>query len=145
MNLQILVATSNPVLNPILALSCLESVPLNVQRSLAFIDYISPFIEFQSTLAYLKDPPVGYPLPGVDVFGGLEEIRNKVSRMTYTNQYEFERELHLLINTRPRDFHFNLPLPLVSLFEFDASSDFELVSISKDGTSLPDIYVLSEY
>lgn len=119
-------------------------MPLNVQLSLRFIDYVSPFIEFQSTLAYLKDPPVGYPLPGVDVMLGLSQIRLKVSRLEYKNQYEFERELHLLINTRPRDFHFNLPMPLVSLFEFAASSDFELVSISKDGTSLPEIYVYSK-
>jgi hypothetical protein len=137
-------ATTNPALNPIIAMACLESVPLNVQLSLKFIEYVSPFIEFQSTLAYLKDPPLGYPLPGVDIFGGLEEITEKVSRMVYQNQYEFERELHLLINTRARDFHFNLPMPLVSLFEFVASSDVALVSVSVDGNSLPDIYILSK-
>lgn len=128
-------------LNPVLAISCLESVPLHVEEALDFIDYISPFIESQATLAYLKDQPVGYLMAGVDVLGGLQEIRTKVKNITYNNQYEFEKELYILVNILPRDFHFNLLMPLINLFTFSMPSDASMVSNSSDGEALPELYL----
>ena len=50
--------------------------------------------------AYLKDPPEGYLLPGVDVIAGMEEIRQKVRDGGYTNQYEFTRDLRGIVRTQ---------------------------------------------
>lgn len=119
-------------------MECLESVPLDLERSLAFVEYITPYIEFQSTIAYLKDPPTGFAFNGVDLLGGLCEIAEKLRRGQYNNQYCFEKELFILINVLPRDFHFNLPMPLVSLFSF--STEQILISVSIDGISIPQVY-----
>jgi hypothetical protein len=98
---------------------------------------------YQSTLAYLKDPPVGYTLPGVDVLGGLETIGTNVRSGNYTTQWAFEKDLYMLINILPHDFHFTLSLPLLTLFSF--SNQAELVSLSVDGVSLPQPYFLSNH
>lgn len=136
---EILLATT-AYLNPIDCMACLWSIPLHVERSLDFINYVAPFLEFQSTLAYLKNPPIGYPMAGVDLLGGLQEIRTKVKNIDYNNQYEFERQLYSLVNIRPRDFHLNLPLPLIDLFAFSTPDEASLGSISSDGKALPGIY-----
>lgn len=125
------------------ALACLHSVPLDVQRSSDFCDYIEPFIQFQSTLAYLKNPPIGWTLPGVDVLGGLAEIQKNVQTGVYESQWEFEVDLYSLVNIFPHDFHFNLPMPLLSVFNFQ-TIEGPLVSVSSDGLSIPQIYFQSK-
>ena len=42
------------------ALSCLRSVPLDAQNGPAQLLGLDTITDFQSTLAYLKDPPAGY-------------------------------------------------------------------------------------
>lgn len=124
-------------------MACLESVPLDKKRSSAYIDYIEPYIQFQSTLAYLKNPPLGWTLPGVDVLGGLSEIQDNVNSGKYKSQWEFEVDLYMLVNVFPHDFHFNLPLPLISVFSF-LQRGGSLVSVSKDGLSIPQLYFKSK-
>ena len=124
-------------------MACLESVPLDAKRSSDFIDYIEPYIQFQSTLAYLKNPPLGWTLPGVDVLGGLSEIKDNINSGKYTSQYDFEVDLYMLVNVFPHDFHFNLPMPLLSVFSF-LQRGGSLVSVSKDGLSLPQLYFKSK-
>lgn len=136
------IATGVPAMVPSIALACLESIPISLQRDVAFVDYIEPYIEFQSTLAYLKDPPIGYTLPGVDVLGGLSKIRSNLVQGVYKQQWSFEKDLWTLVNILPHDFHFNLELPLMRLFKFQTSRS--LVSISVDGESLPEPYSLSK-
>lgn len=136
-------ATEGPFFSPSLAIQCLESVPLAVDRSSQFIEYVKPYLQFQSTLTYLKDPPKGYTLPGVDIFGGLDLIQSNLKNGIYKNQWTFEKDLYQLINVLPHDFHFNLPLPLVGLFDFATYES--LVSISEDGLALPAVYFKSEF
>jgi hypothetical protein len=114
---------------------------LNVDRSVAYIEYIRPYLQFQSTVGYLKDPPKGYTLPGADVFGGLDQIKQNVQGGLYKNQWSFEKELWSLINILPHDFHFNLPLPLMRVFYFGTYKS--LVSVSDDGLALPKVYLKS--
>jgi hypothetical protein len=121
------------------ALACLNSVPLDKDRSLGFIDWISPYFEFTSTLAYLKNPPKGWTLPGVDIYAGLEKISESIKSGAYKNQYAFEKDLSTLINVLPRDFHMTLNLPLVNtIFQFQRQ--LTLTSVSIDGQSLPQLY-----
>jgi hypothetical protein len=82
-------------------------VPLDGARSSAFIDYLNSFLQFQSTLAYLKNPPTGYTLPIVDIIGGLDEIKKNIQRGSYTSQWAFEKDVNdwlilcLKISTSP--------------------------------------------
>jgi hypothetical protein len=119
-------------------------VPLNRARSSAFIDYLNPFLQFQSTLAYLKNPPTGYTLPGVDIIGGLDEIKNSILAGNYASQWAFEKDVNALVNIMPKDFHLTLgpSLPLSNVFAFLTS--LHLVSISTDGISVPRVFVKSE-
>jgi hypothetical protein len=110
---------------------------------LAFIAYVSPFLEFQSTQAYLKDPPTGWTLDAVDIFGGLSQIAQNLRAGAYKNQWAFEKDLFTLVNILPRDFHLNLPLPLIRIFTF--STQISLVSVSLDGLSLPQLYSASMF
>ncbi|KAI9650895.1 hypothetical protein NHQ30_000930 [Ciborinia camelliae] len=122
------------------ALDCLKSVPLNINRSVAFIEFIEPYIQFQSTLAYLKNPPPGWLFPGVDILGGLTQMKALLFSGGYNTQWDFEKDMWSLVNILPHDFHFNLPLPLInSVFQFFVLNG-SLVSISEDGLSLPKVF-----
>ena len=131
-------ATANPRVPASLALDCLNSVPLNTELSTAFLEYIYPYLQFQSNQAYLKDLPSGWTLDGVDLFGGISKIAQNLETGVYSNQWQFETDLYTLVNILPRDFHLNLPMPLLGIFYF--GTDFSLVSVSLDGTSLPEVY-----
>jgi hypothetical protein len=100
-------------------------------------------LQFQSTLAYLKDPPIGYTLPGVDILGGLAQIKRNVKKSFYGSQWDFEVDLWSLVNVLPHDFHLNLPLPLINVFGFLPSTG-PLVSVSLSGLSIPDVYIKGE-
>ncbi|KAB8294146.1 hypothetical protein EYC80_009589 [Monilinia laxa] len=122
------------------ALDCLKSVPLNVNRSVTFIEFIEPYVQFQSTLAYLKNPPTGWLFPGVDVLSGLTQIKTLLLSGGYKTQWDFEKDIWTLINILPHDFHFNLPLPLISSVFLFSIPKASLVSISSDGLSLPKVF-----
>jgi hypothetical protein len=137
-----LAATDTPFVPPSSALACLEAVPLDVAKSVAFIDYLRPFLQFQSSLAYLKNPPKGYTLPGVDIIGGLDQIKQNLQNSVYKSQWGFEKDVNALVNIMPKDFHVVLPLPLDGAFAF--ARGLHLVSISSDGLKIPQIYVKCE-
>ncbi|PQE21755.1 peptidase s41 family protein [Rutstroemia sp. NJR-2017a BBW] len=122
------------------ALDCLKSVPVDAKRSAAFIDFIQPYLEFQSTLAYLKNPSPGWLFPAVDIFGGLAQMKDLLTSGQYANQWDFEKDIYSLINILPHDFHVNLPLPLVSEVFIFAPLTGPLVSISSDGLSRPKVF-----
>ena len=56
-----------------------------------------PYLELQSTLGYLKSPPEGYLIPGFDVMGGMQQIRDKVLNGGYAAQYDFVWELRNIV------------------------------------------------
>jgi hypothetical protein len=60
-----------------------------------------PYIQFQTTLGFLKAPTDEYLLPGVDILGGIAIIREKVVNGSYANQYEFITEFKSIVS-RPR-------------------------------------------
>ncbi|KAF3899656.1 TSPc domain-containing protein [Trichophyton interdigitale] len=126
-----------------LAHACLTSVPIKKAHALKLVDGLSPFLQWQSTIDYLKNPPKGYQLPAVDLEGGLKGIRDKVNRNEYPNEYAFQSELTALI-TSAHDGHFYLDLDLMSVFSFRRSEIGPLVSVSQDGVKLPEIYVFND-
>lgn len=88
-------AAATPTVPAQLAYDCITSVPLNKTAALDLIDSITPYIRWQSTTVWLKNPPVEYALkvqPAVDVWGGLEEIRSKVKSSSFKNEFEVSRK-----------------------------------------------------
>lgn len=70
-------ASSTPTVAAQLAWDCIQSVPLNAPAALELVKTIRPYLNWQSTTAYLKDPPAEYTAkiqPPVDLFGGLNKI-----------------------------------------------------------------------
>lgn len=69
-----------------LAYQCLQSVPLDAEGAALQIEGMKFFAQFQSTLAYLKEPPKGYLYPAVDIVGALDQISDKLAQGKYSNE-----------------------------------------------------------
>ena len=108
--------------------------------ALQFVDYYNAILQFQTTAAYLKDPPPSYQQPATDLYGGLADIRSNVQSGGYANEYEFEVALQQLLQTA-HDGHLYLQGGALNVFGFTAP--FPIVSISEDGIALPKVYSLS--
>ncbi|KAM0283385.1 hypothetical protein ACHAQH_002508 [Verticillium albo-atrum] len=134
----------NPALvRPSIAYECLRSIPVDTERDVALIEYLEPWLEFQSTVGILADPPEGYMYPGVDILGGLSNMTSMLENGDYDNQYDFIVDLFRLINVKPREGHLSYTPALISIIQFATPAVF--ISISEDGTSLPSIYLYDDY
>jgi len=120
------------------AYDCLTSVPINATVSLQFIQYYKDTLQFQSTLAYLKNPPPSYQQPAVDILGGLDSIAVDVKAGKCTNEYDFEAAVQNLLYSA-HDAHVVLYAGALTAFTF--GSPLRIVSVSTDGISLPKIYI----
>ena len=119
-------------------LTCLNSVPINTAVATRFVDYLTETFQYQSTLAYLKDPLPGYQQPAVDVLSRLSEIKSNVGLGAYENEYAFEVDVQRLIHAF-HDGHVNLFSGI--LFPFTFGSPVDIVSVSADGKSPPALYL----
>jgi hypothetical protein len=117
---------------------CLTSVPFNPAVATRFIEYYNTTLQFQSTLAYLKDPPQGYQQPAVDVLQSLKQIQQNITAGHYTNEYSFEADLQLLVYSL-HDAHVTLTAGALSAFSF--ASPYSISSASVDGKQPPQVYI----
>jgi hypothetical protein len=117
---------------------CLTSVPFNDAVATRFINYYNTTLQFQSTLAYLKNPPQGYQQPAVDVLQGLQQIQQNVTDGHYPNEYTFEADLQLLVYSL-HDAHVSLTAGALSAFSF--GSPYSISSASIDGKQPPQVYI----
>lgn len=83
---------------PSIGIACLKSVPYNKKRDLALLDYLLPYVSWQSTLETLANPPESYLFPGVDVLYGFEAIKSKLEKDEYNSQYEVMTDLRSLVS-----------------------------------------------
>ncbi|KAK1961346.1 peptidase S41 family protein [Colletotrichum sublineola] len=120
---------------------CLTSVPFNDAVALRFIEYYNTTMQFQSTLAYLKNPPQGYQQPAFDLIQGLSDLKQNVTSGVYKNQYDFEADLQYLVYS-VHDAHVDLSSGILSAFSF--ASPFSLVTASTDGKETPKVYFESD-
>ncbi|KAH8817199.1 hypothetical protein F5884DRAFT_874120 [Xylogone sp. PMI_703] len=126
------------VFNASLAYECLTSVPFNPAVATRLLGYYHDTLEFQSTLAYLKDPPPSYQQPGIDLLAGLQHLQDGINNGIFPNQYEFEAALQTLLYAT-HDAHVNLYAGILSAFTF--ASPYDIVSLSIDGVQLPKVYL----
>lgn len=120
---------------------CLSSVPFNDAVATRFITYFNMTLQFQSTLAYLKNPPPGYQQPAVDVIQVLGQIQNNITAGNYKNQYSFEADVQFLVS-RMHDAHVTLSAGILDAFSF--ISPYGIVSVSVDGKQAPEIYIAED-
>ncbi|KAF4541939.1 Peptidase S41 family protein [Lasiodiplodia theobromae] len=123
------------------AIRCLTSVPFNAAVASRFIEYYNTTIQFQSTLAYLKNPPEGYQQPAIDVVAGLQQIQDNIDNGKYKNQYAFEAEMQALVYSM-HDMHVDLNSGVLSAFSF--ASPYYITSASVDGKQDPQIYLWND-
>jgi hypothetical protein len=98
-----------------------------------FLDELGKYIQWQSTLETLKNPPDTYMSPPTDILGGLEMIRNT----KYSSQWEFDQAIKALMNSA-NDGHFYVDLCSFAPFTFMRNT--ALVSVSTDGIEAPELY-----
>ena len=128
-----------PTIPAKIAYNCLKSVPIVKKDALRLVTNLGPYFEIQSTIGFLKDPPSGYLLPGVDLLAGLARIESHVRDGVYTSEYDFELDLYTLVQSA-HDGHFYYTADIFSgVFRFQRTHS--LASISKDGLDLPKIYL----
>ncbi|KAF2146091.1 uncharacterized protein K452DRAFT_105588 [Aplosporella prunicola CBS 121167] len=134
-------ATSTPTIPAGIAYECLTSVPLNKTAALELLDSVKPYITWQSTTSYLKNPPADYVAkvqPAVDVWQNVADLEEMVNNDTFTGEYEFGWAVYRLFQT-PHDGHFvYVPDSVGSIFTWGRT--VPLVSVSEDGQKLPAIF-----
>lgn len=125
-----------------LARACAASVPIVPQDALDLIDGMVAFLDFQSDLEFLQTPPPGYLVPGTDLLGLMQTLRNKVSSGAITGEYDFEAQFTSILSSA-HDGHLYFSLDGSGVFQYGTQFD-PLVSVSLDGVSPPQIYFVRE-
>jgi hypothetical protein len=107
------------------------------------VQSLEPYINWQTTTSYLKNPPHGYLEPAVDVYGELATIiSNLQSGTVYTNEYDLEFAIYRMFQSA-HDGHFRYTPSLIGgVFQF--GRPIPLVSVSSDGACLPKAYVYAD-
>ena len=119
------------------AYRCLTSVPFDKAIASQFIQYYKDTLEFQSTLAYLKDPPSSYQQPRVDILSALDLIAMGVETGVFRDEYAFEAAVQNVVQAA-HDSHIRLDAGVLNVFSF--GSPYAISSISMDGIEIPKVY-----
>jgi hypothetical protein len=125
------------------AQECLTSIPFYRDLAAQWLAELRKYVEWQSTLDILKQPPSTYPSLPVDIRQGFDSISAKINASQYQSQYEFETEVTMLIRSA-NDGHFSVKPCTLGIFEFSLDMSFALVSVSSDGIRAPRIYTLND-
>ncbi|KAF2264308.1 hypothetical protein CC78DRAFT_427262, partial [Lojkania enalia] len=125
-----------------LAFDCLKTVPVDTEGDLKEIEELKELAQFQSTLSYLKDEIPWHHEGSIDVLAGLDEIAQGVRDGLYDSEYDVQLDLKLLFLS-VHDFHFNWFPDILAIMPF-AREGAQVISLSSDGVSLPDIYLLDD-
>ncbi|KAF3928833.1 hypothetical protein AA313_de0208806 [Arthrobotrys entomopaga] len=123
-----------------LATECLNSVPINRKVALQQLTGVQRYVQFQTTLSFLKNPPANdsYQAPGsIDIVGLITDLSHKVRSKEVTQEYDFELKLRNIFASA-NDGHFTGTMGGILAIQFDAP--FDIISVSKDGKGLPEIY-----
>lgn len=124
-----------------MAFDCLQSVPNKPDPAVAMIKSLKAFVQWQSTLAFLKDPPPSYMLPATDIEGGLSNISSTAAAGGFKSEYDFQLSVVKLI-TSAHDGHFAYRPDVFKAFGFRNNMASDIVSVSKDGKAVPKLYHL---
>ncbi|KEF63243.1 uncharacterized protein A1O9_01220 [Exophiala aquamarina CBS 119918] len=118
------------------------SAPLLKPDALRLINVVMALLEWQSTLAYLKDPPPGYLLSATDLMSDAQTLRVAVENDAFTSELAFEKALTDILESS-HDGHLYTSLPAMRVFGYIRTID-GIVSVSLDGRSTPDIFAYGD-
>lgn len=138
-------STSTPTIPAGLAHDCLMSVPINKTAAIELIDTMKPYLVWQSTQAYLKDPPAEYAekvQPAVDLTQGMDDLAAKVNADGFAGEYEFGWALYTLIQSAHDGHLVYVPDSVGAIFTW--GRPVSIVSISEDGQKLPAPFVYQD-
>jgi hypothetical protein len=128
-----------------IAMDCLNSIPLSVPEAKALLRSLPTYIQWQSTLTALKNPPAEYKekvQPPTDILGGLKLIEADIDAGKLASEYEFGWSLYTLIHSA-HDGHFAyIPDSVGAIFSW--GRDMPLVSVSEDGQKLPSVFAFHD-
>ena len=123
---------------------CLKSVPVDVQEDEALIEEMQYFVDWQSNLAWIENPPTGYTEKKADIQQQIKDISGKLK--DYEDEYSVQRDLSLAI-AKAYDFHFVWSPDILNALRFQRGNvgmglldEFAIVSVSDDGLKLPKLY-----
>jgi phosphotransferase system IIB component len=128
-----------------LAFACISSVPFNASSGKNLVNAIRPYLDWQSTLEQLKNPPAEYVekvQPPVDIIAGLDEIISNIDASRFQSEYDFGWSLYTLIQSA-HDGHFSYIPDIVGQI-FSWGRPVPLVSVSEDGQQLPAVFVFAD-
>jgi hypothetical protein len=78
---------------------------------------LKAFVQWQSTLAFLKDPPPSYMLPPTDIEGGLDDLSTAAAAGGFASEYDFQLGIITLFATA-HDGHFGYQPDVFKAFGF---------------------------
>ncbi|KAL5593294.1 hypothetical protein FOBRF1_012396 [Fusarium oxysporum] len=107
-----------------LAEDCLQSMPFYLDLADPFLEELGKYVQWQSTLETLKNPPDAYMSSPTDILDGFEMIRN--------TKY----------SSHANDGHFYVELCSFTPFTFMRNT--ALVSVSTDGIEAPELYTITD-
>jgi hypothetical protein len=105
---------------------------------------LKAFVQWQSTLAFLKDPPLSYMLPPTDIEGGLDNLSTTAAAGGFASEYHFQLGIITLFATA-HDGHFGYRPDVFKAFGFRNTLASDIVSVSQDGKAVPKLYHLGEF
>ncbi|KAL4924093.1 peptidase S41 family protein [Aspergillus undulatus] len=123
-----------------LVLECLQSMPFEPRRAASFVEDVKKYVQWQSNVDTLSDPPLSYEGRPVDIWGGLDDIQQRAKENKFVSQFEFDTALSDLFRS-VNDGHFSI-LPC-SYMPFSFVNPEKLVSVSSDGLEIPEIYTFT--
>ncbi|RYP40955.1 hypothetical protein DL769_011680 [Monosporascus sp. CRB-8-3] len=130
---------ATPTVPASLAFECLQSVPNKPEPAAQLVTSLKAYVEWQSTLAWLKDPPPSYMSPPVDIQARLDNISTTVLEGEYASEYEFQLAIFQTV-VSAHDGHFSYRPDVFKAFSFRNGLAADLISVSKDGKELPKLY-----
>ena len=127
-----------------MAYECALSAPIVVDDAVKLLDGLIAYFQFQSDVTYLKEPPSGYLLAGVDLLGSLAGLQKAVQNGEFKSEILFEEKLaHILGQTH--DGHLQFTTDGMGVFDYVRNPVIgALVSVSIDGEQLPEVYALGD-
>lgn len=124
-----------------LAEECLTSVPVDKEYATNLLSEFKKYFQFQSTLAWLKNPPPqAIRRESVDMIGGFDEMEEKVEKGEYENNYELDRDVRELL-TRTRDGHVSWRSPCLD-YTFGFSHGCPIVNLEDEESGEQKVYCL---
>ncbi|KAE8411967.1 hypothetical protein BDV36DRAFT_305286 [Aspergillus pseudocaelatus] len=124
-----------------LAHECIQSMPFDAQKGAKFVSELTKYIQFQSTIELLENPPAGYPSSPTDLLGGMDEVLAKARNNQFASHYEFDNAILQVLHSA-NDGHLGGILCSNTVFYF--KNLVSLISISSDGVQLPQLYTLED-